>query len=259
MPFEDFVAEFTDLSICHLINTSFFSFRKTWRETFFLGEWTRPNHAGGCPNHDTFVQNPQYIFDVPKDDMELIVQIVQTDTRGQVVAPTDSSSSTVYSSIGFHIMKVEENREHRIHKVKKKAVTSDYIKSRSMFFQGPLNKGRHVLVPTTFEPNVETQFMLRMFTEETVKVRELKVDYPEPYWICAPFCSPPSCVTLITVEGATGLVVNENTYCLIKVEGQKLESDVVYNSQEPLWNLSGVFFRYDVCKPIFVEVSIFMR
>lgn len=33
MQFEDFVAEFTDLSICHLINTSFFSWRKTWRET----------------------------------------------------------------------------------------------------------------------------------------------------------------------------------------------------------------------------------
>lgn len=97
--------------------------------------------------------------------------------------------------------------------------------------------------------------MLRIFTEDSVQVRELKRDYPEPVWICAPFCSPPSCVSTITVEGASGLVANENTYCLIKVEGKKLESDVVFNSQNPVWNLDGVFFRYDVCKPIFVEVS----
>ena len=32
MPWDDFVSEFTDLSINHLINTSIFSFSKTWKE-----------------------------------------------------------------------------------------------------------------------------------------------------------------------------------------------------------------------------------
>lgn len=39
------------------------------------------------------------------------------------------------------------------------------------------------------------------------------------------------------------------------MEGESLTSEVVYNSQEPEWNLSGVFFRYNVSKPIFVEVN----
>jgi len=207
IPFEDFVAEFTDLSICHLINTSFFSLRRTWYENMFIGQWTRPNHCGGCPNHDTFLKNPQYYFDIPRDDLDIIIQLVQSDTRGKINEGSVShdSRTTNYKSIGFHIMKVEENRKYRMHKLKKKAVTSDYIKARSVFFQGSLNKGRHVIVPTTFEPNIETEFMLRIFTEDSLRIHELTLDYPEPLWICAPFCSPPDCVTCITVEGASGL------------------------------------------------------
>ncbi len=151
-------------------------------------------------------------------------------------------------------MKVEENRAYRIHTKKKKVVTSDYVNTRSVYFQGTLKKGRHALVPTTFEPNIETEFILRIFSEEYIDVDELTEDHPKPMWLCAPFCSMPTCVTSILVTKATQLVHSENTYCIIKVEGESLTSEVVYNSQEPEWNLSGVFFRYNVSKPIFVEV-----
>jgi len=56
------------------------------------------------------------------------------------------------------------------------------------------------------------------------------------------------------VEGATGLAQVESTYCLVRVEGAKLKSAIFPTSQTPVWNLHGVFFRYDVCKPIFVEL-----
>ena len=35
MPFDDFLHQFTELSICRLLNTSLFSFSKTWRESRF--------------------------------------------------------------------------------------------------------------------------------------------------------------------------------------------------------------------------------
>ena len=65
MPFDDFLSNFTELSICRLINTSVFSFAKTWRESQQSGSWIRGedklNRAGGCLNHpETFLQNPQY-------------------------------------------------------------------------------------------------------------------------------------------------------------------------------------------------------
>ena len=67
MPFDDFLAHFTEMSICRLINTSQFSFSKTWTETQFFGSWSigsgRLNRAGGCLNHpETFLNNPQYRF-----------------------------------------------------------------------------------------------------------------------------------------------------------------------------------------------------
>lgn len=102
-------------------------------------------------------------------------------------------------------MKVEENRAYRVQKKKKKVVTSDYVNQRSVYFQGLLKKGRHVLVPTTFEPNIETKFILRIFAEDHINAKELTEDHPSPMWICAPFCSVPSCVTTITVSKATQL------------------------------------------------------
>lgn len=112
-------------------------------------------------------------------------------------------------------MKVEENRAYRIHTKKKKVVTSDYVNTRSVYYQGTLKKGRHALVPTTFEPNIETEFILRIFAEEYIDVVELTDDHPKPWWICAqicaPFCKIPTCVTSILVTKATQLPKSKTT------------------------------------------------
>lgn len=152
----------------------------------------------------------QYSFDIAKDDAELMIQIIQTDRREQRNKETNESRNgndrrSDYSSIGFHVMKVETNREHRIHQMQPKAVTSDYCKTRSMFFQGNLDQGRYVIVPTTFEPGVETEFLMRFYSDSAITLKELTDDYPEPHWMCTPFCTAPSCVSVITVEGASGL------------------------------------------------------
>jgi hypothetical protein len=59
MSYEDFCHYFTSMDICHMINMSFFSFKKTWREGKVSGTWKRPDRAGGCGNHSTFLNNPQ--------------------------------------------------------------------------------------------------------------------------------------------------------------------------------------------------------
>lgn len=106
------------------------------------------------------------------------------------------------------MMRVEENRAYRIHTKKKKVATSDYVNTRSVYFEGTLKKGRHALVPTTFEPNIETQFVMRIFSEDYIDVDELTEDHPTPMWSwCAalPFCTIPTCVTSITVTKASQL------------------------------------------------------
>ena len=59
MNFTDFVQVYTHMAVCRLINTSIFSFQKTWHEMKFYGQWGRSS-AGGCINNkDTFLRNPQ--------------------------------------------------------------------------------------------------------------------------------------------------------------------------------------------------------
>ena len=147
MPFDDFLHQFTELAICRLINTSLFSFSKTWTEKQVTGAWNSSSkRAGGCLNHpDMFLLNPQYRFDISKEDDAVIIQLSQSDVRelGQ--------QKKELLVIGFHIMRVEENRRFRLHRIQSPQVTSDYIKTKHIFLKATLPKGRFVIIPTTFK------------------------------------------------------------------------------------------------------------
>ena len=60
---------------------------KIWKEFVSLSAWTRPDRAGGCLNHPaTFLDNPQYMFDInSKEDEEIIIQLSQMDDGSNVL------------------------------------------------------------------------------------------------------------------------------------------------------------------------------
>lgn len=65
MAFEDFCRYYTDIDICHIMNTSLFSIKKKWKEYIGKGEWTSPSRCGGCGNYsDSFLHNPQVRFNL---------------------------------------------------------------------------------------------------------------------------------------------------------------------------------------------------
>ena len=146
MPFDDFLHQFTELAICRLINTSLFSFSKTWSEKQVTGAWNSSGkRAGGCLNHpETFLFNPQYRFDISKEDDGVIIQLSQSDVR-------ELGQKKELLVIGFHIMRVEENRRYRLHRIQSPQVTSEYIKTKHIFLKATLPKGRFVIIPTTFK------------------------------------------------------------------------------------------------------------
>ena len=65
MSFADFTKVFTSVDVCHFVNTSFFSVKKTWTETILNGEWTMgslrtsKDRSGGNSQNDSFLRNPQ--------------------------------------------------------------------------------------------------------------------------------------------------------------------------------------------------------
>ncbi|XP_064113939.1 calpain-5-like isoform X2 [Macrobrachium nipponense] len=264
MTFDDFVEHFTDLSICFLINTKVFSLTKTWHETTFYGAWTigirghNADRAGGCTNHkETFLRNPQYRFDIKDDNDDVIFQLMQKDARGQ---KQEGMQNLV---IGFHIMKIEENRKYRVHRMHDAAATSDYIRTRAIFLREQLKKGRYVIIPTTFRPDETGEYILRMFTSKDPDAKELVKDQPKiPWYSCA---KKPSIVTTITVKCGQNLekqsafggrthVREADAYCIIKCEGETVRTFVDKGTANPTWDTTAIFYRKKPQEPIVVEI-----
>jgi len=259
MPWDDFVIQFTDVSINHLINTSLFSFSKTWKEYVSVSAWSKPDRAGGCLNHPTtFLDNPQYRFDISsKEEEEVIIQLSQMDDGTNVLI-----KDKLKLVIGFHLLKVETNREYRLHSriLGYDRGSSDYIRSRHIFLRKKLGPGRYLIVPTTFDPGQEAKFLLRLFSDKSTGLSPLLLDEPEdPCCFCCGCSSRPQVVTRVTVLSASGLKKQDvlgqaDPYVYIKCEGATAKSEIVKSSLEPKWDFSAVFYRKKPEKPLKIQI-----
>ncbi|XP_070685758.1 calpain-5a [Pempheris klunzingeri] len=259
MTFDDFMANFTDLILCRLINTSYLSLHKTWEEAVMQGSWHRHddpllNRAGGCTNNkQSFLQNPQYVFDVKKPEDEVLICLQQKDRRA-----TLREGQGENLAIGFDIQRVELNRTYRMHATQQKVGGSTYINSRSVFTRIDLPEGRYVIIPTTFDPGLEGDFLLRIFTDVPSDCRELTLDEP-PQTCWSGFCGHPSLVSQVHILNANGLAGQDSDgvsdpYVIIRCEGQKVRSPVHKNTRSPEFNTKGLFYRKKANKPISIEL-----
>lgn len=163
MEFSDFLRYFDEISICRTINTSILSIRKTWSEGLVFGQWTRPDRAGGCINYrETFCFNPQFRFNIENDEAgkpdEVLINLDQLNLR---------YLGKENLTIGFVIMRVEDNRKFRLHKIKPKTSASIFINSRSVCLRTRLDDGRYIIVPSTYDPHLEGSFLLRIYSDNS--------------------------------------------------------------------------------------------
>ncbi|KAK8765658.1 hypothetical protein V5799_031733 [Amblyomma americanum] len=194
---EDFVLAFTDMCVCHLPG------RGGWREESFLGEWTvgergsALDRAGGCINYrSSFLRNPQYRLDVT-DDATVVVLAYLVQDSASAEGPSE------HFAIGMHVMRVEVNRQFRVHVVKPKVCSSEYVRARGVFLECQLQRGRYCLLPTTFKAGQTRRFLLRLLCQQPLDARELLKDVPSAKLL--PCQSAPSLATIIRVIGAKNL------------------------------------------------------
>ncbi|GAV05007.1 hypothetical protein RvY_15199-1 [Ramazzottius varieornatus] len=165
MAFDDFCKHFTSVSLCRIIYNSLIGSllsggAKNWSEGVFKGEWKQADKCGGCINNlGTFFNNPQYRFDVANDDEPVMISLSQPDNRHM-----RSSGGGNYLTIGFYVMRIEINRKTRVRMLKAKAGCSAYGATRTRTLHMTLKPGRYCVIPTTFEPGQEGQFLLRVLT-----------------------------------------------------------------------------------------------
>ncbi|XP_027428118.1 calpain-3 isoform X3 [Zalophus californianus] len=197
MSYDDFIYHFTKLEICNLTADALESDKlQTWTVSVNEGRWVRGCSAGGCRNFpDTFWTNPQYRLklleeDDDPDDSEVIcsflVALMQKNRR------KDRKLGANLFTIGFAIYEVPKEMHGNKQHLQKdfflynasKARSKTYINMREVSERFRLPPSEYVIVPSTYEPHQEGEFILRVFSEKRNLSEEVEntisVDRPVP-------------------------------------------------------------------------------
>ena len=182
-----------------------------WKEETFHGSWIKGISAGGCQkNNETFATNPQFKitlqdFDNKDDNCTVIVALMRKNVCGhshpdeiaigfEIYNVSGGETSritlnmmTLFSFLLYHILDLVEdtfplkkeffsengpsatfanwNYNDKEQKCKRDAVKRFNLKL-----------GSYVIIPSTYEPGKEAEFLLRVFSEKSVSY----VDTLEP-------------------------------------------------------------------------------
>ncbi|KAL3979634.1 cAMP-specific phosphodiesterase 4 [Sarotherodon galilaeus] len=175
MSFADFKKNFTKLEMCNLTpDTLQGDERNTWTVSVHEGRWVRGSSAGGCRNFpDTFWTNPQYRLqlyeedDDPDDEQVACTVVVALMQKGRRMQRHQGAK---FLTIGFSIYEMCGQNQH-LQKdfflyTASKAKCKTYINLREVTERFCLPPGEYVIIPTTFKPHEEGEFILRVFSEK---------------------------------------------------------------------------------------------
>jgi calpain len=188
MSYEDFMRNFEKLEICNLgpdvmqevaEMTGVQAGHETWAVNSHDGSWRQGSTAGGCRNFlKTFANNPQYRIQLtdsdPNDDDDLctlIIGVMQKYRREL------KSHGVENLAIGFAIYEVKgvsgKLDTEFFANTKSCGRSPAFINLREVTGRFRVPPGEYVVVPTTYEPNQEADFMLRIFTNGFIESDEL--------------------------------------------------------------------------------------
>lgn len=203
MSFQDWMNHYDRVELCNLSPDSLSEEQETgrkkvWANAILEGEWAQGVSAGGCRNYlDSFWTNPQYIVTLETPDegdydgnCTLIVALLQKNRRSRRNQGMDCLT------IGFAIYHVSERDlaqrplQRNFFKYNASVARSpafinlrEVSNGKSSFFLPPilnvcyisqvscrfkLPPGHYLIVPSTFEPNEEGEFLVRVFAENRV-------------------------------------------------------------------------------------------
>ncbi|XP_056104216.1 calpain 1, (mu/I) large subunit a isoform X3 [Rhinichthys klamathensis goyatoka] len=183
MSFSEFLRQFSRLEICNLSPDALSDDDLShWNTIKFHGAWRRGSTAGGCRNHpNTFWINPQYKItlleedDDPEDEevaCSLLVALMQKDRRRHRRHGQDMHT------IGFALYEYAGCQNVHLKKDffltnSSSARSETFINLREVSTRLSLPPGEYIIVPSTFEPSQEADFVLRVFTEKQSETEEL--------------------------------------------------------------------------------------
>uniref|UniRef100_A0AAQ4P8U8 Calpain 9 n=1 Tax=Gasterosteus aculeatus aculeatus TaxID=481459 RepID=A0AAQ4P8U8_GASAC len=187
MEFSDFKKNYDKVEICNMTPDDLTDdSKRQWAVSMFEGNWIRGSTAGGCRNFiDTFWTNPQFklkLEDADDDDVcSVVIALMQKNRRKLRKEGMDMET------IGFAVYEVRD--EDQLGKDffrynASKARSRTYINVREISERFTLPPGSYLLVPTTFQPHHEADFIVRVFSEKKAEALEMgsnvDADLPDP-------------------------------------------------------------------------------
>ncbi|XP_074531603.1 calpain-2 catalytic subunit-like [Halichoeres trimaculatus] len=187
MSYPDFLRQYSRLEICNLTPDALTGDEfKHWAETEFEESWRRGTTAGGCRNYpNTFWMNPQFyikleeVDDDPYDGEEgctFIVGLMQKNRRRMRKMGQDMET------IGFAIYELPEECSgmKQVHlkrnfflRNRSAARSETFINLREVCNHFCLPPGEYLIIPSTFEPNKNGDFYVRVFSEKQADFHEI--------------------------------------------------------------------------------------
>uniref|UniRef100_A0A3P9NM01 Calpain-3 n=1 Tax=Poecilia reticulata TaxID=8081 RepID=A0A3P9NM01_POERE len=193
MSFDEFKKTFTKLEMCNLTPDGLQGDeRMTWTVSVNEGRWVRGSSAGGCRNFpDTFWTNPQYRLQLYEEDDDpedgqvactVVVALMQKGRRMQ------RHKGAKFLTVGFSIYKVvipvfkndpigTFSKNQHLQKdfflyTASTAKCKSYINLREVTERFRLPPGEYAIIPTTFEPHEEGEFILRLHSEDRARANK---------------------------------------------------------------------------------------
>uniref|UniRef100_A0A8C7J9P0 Calpain 2, (m/II) large subunit a n=1 Tax=Oncorhynchus kisutch TaxID=8019 RepID=A0A8C7J9P0_ONCKI len=190
MSYTDFMKNYHRLEICTLTPDTLTSDdTKQWSVTNYDGAWRKGSTAGGCRNNaHTFWMNPQFKINLEEEDDDpgdnevgcsFVVGLIQKNRRRMRKVGEDMHT------IGFAIYEVPQqfHGQREVHLDKnyflthaQKARSETFVNLREVSTRFKLPPGEYLIVPSTFEADLNGDFCLRVFSEKQDTVSEAEVD-----------------------------------------------------------------------------------
>ncbi|XP_062565591.1 calpain-B-like isoform X2 [Armigeres subalbatus] len=176
MSYQDFVKYFDRIEICNMSPDCPIIRQRgeyPWKQSAFEGEWVIGSTAGGCRNYpETFWHNPQYVVhlkDSDKHDEEgkatAIIALQQKNRRSKRNKGMDclTIGLIIYRVTERDLIKKPLPKDFFLRNAS--VARSTFLNMREVTSRFRLNPGTYVVVPSTFEPNIEGEFLIRVFSE----------------------------------------------------------------------------------------------